>query len=170
MVFRDIVKADLAEYMEDLDDALEGLTPEERRFQPTPESHHIDFVVWHIARVEDGLINHRIRHSQQVWERDGWHEKLGLPEHDSGFGFSVEQVVNLPHFSLDDLMAYYRTVREEAFQCIDLLTAEDLNTKIVMTADWEVTVGGMLGHLIVEEAQHVGQIAYIRGIQRGIDG
>ena len=24
-----------------------------------------------------------------------------------------------------------------------------------------------MGHLIVEEAQHVGQVAYIRGIQRG---
>ena len=75
MDFRDIVKAALTEYMEDLIDALEGLTQEERRFQPTPESHHIDFVVWHIARVEDGLINRRIRRSQQVWERDGWHER-----------------------------------------------------------------------------------------------
>ena len=169
MDFRDVVKSALTEYMEDLSDALEGLTLAERRFQPTPESHHIDFVVWHIARVEDGLINRRIRCSQQVWERDGWHERLGLPEHDSGFGFSAEQVANLPHFSLDDLMSYYRTVREEAFECIDLLTAEDLNTKIVMNADWEVTVGGMLSHLIVEEAQHVGQIAYIRGMQRGLD-
>ena len=93
-----------------------------------------------------------------------------MPEHDSGFGFSVEQVANLPYFSLDDLMEYHRTVREEALQCIDSLTSEHLNAKVIMNADWEVTVGGMLSHLIVEEAQHVGQIAYIRGMQRGIDG
>lgn len=170
MNFKNIVKAALAEYLEDLQDTLEGLTPEERRFQPTPESHHIDFVVWHIARVEDGLINYRIRRDNQVWERDGWAQKLGLPESESGFGFTAEQVTNLPHFSFDDLMAYYGMVREEAFRHIDSLTAQDLNTKVVMNPEWEDTVGGILAHLIVEEAQHVGQVAYIRGMQRGLDG
>ena len=170
MDFRDILKAALSEYMEDLQDALEDLTSEERRFQPTPESHHIDFVAWHIARVEDGLINYRIRRGKQVWERDGWAQKLGLPERDSGFGFTAEQVTDMPPFSLDDLMAYYGTVREEAFRCIDSLTAQDLDMKIVMNPEWEDTVGGILAHLIVEEAQHVWQVAYIRGMQLGLDG
>ena len=43
MDFRDIIKMALTEYMEDLTKALDSLSPEERRFQPTPESHHIDF-------------------------------------------------------------------------------------------------------------------------------
>ena len=41
----------LDEYLTELRRALDGLTPEERRFQPSPDSHHIDFAVWHMARV-----------------------------------------------------------------------------------------------------------------------
>ncbi len=57
MDFKDIVRAALNEYTEELRKAIDGLTAEERRFQPTPHSHHIDFVVWHMARVEDSWIN-----------------------------------------------------------------------------------------------------------------
>ena len=51
MDFRDVVKLGLDEYLRDLLKALDGLTPEERRYQPDPESHHIDYAVWHMARV-----------------------------------------------------------------------------------------------------------------------
>ncbi len=47
-----LVRIGLEEYYEELTRALDGLTPEERRFQPGPESHQIDFAVWHMARVE----------------------------------------------------------------------------------------------------------------------
>lgn len=169
MDFRDIIKMALTEYMDDLTKALEGLSPEERRFQPTPESHHIDYVVWHMARVEDGLVNRRIRRGEQVWERDGWADKLGLPERDNGFGYSAEQVANLPQFGFDGIMDYYKSVRANVFQYIDGLTPEDLDVAPSERTP-DDTVGRILSHLIVEEAEHVGQVAYIRGIQRGING
>jgi len=169
MDFREILKMGLAEYMEDLVDALEGLSSEERRFQPTPESHHVDFVVWHMARVEDGLVNRVIRRGQQIWERDGWAEKLGLPERDSGFGFSAEQVANLPQFDFDGLMEYYKSVRTEVFQYIDGLTSENLEVRPSPERRPDETVGKVLSHLLVEEAEHVGQVAYLRGIQRGLN-
>ena len=168
MDFKDILKAALAEYMKDLQGALDGLTPDERRFQPSPESNHIDFTVWHMARVEDTLLNRVIRRTEQVWERDGWAERLGLPERDNGFGFSLEQIVNLPQYSLDDLMEYYQSVRLEVLQFIDSLTAEDLDN-VPRAHLPEDSVGSILSHLVVEEAQHVGQVAYIRGIQRGLN-
>jgi len=33
-----------------------------------------------------------------------------------------------------------------------------------------ITWGWILGHVIVEESQHLGQVALIRGIIRGLDG
>ncbi len=169
MDFKDILKLGLAEYMEDLVDALEGLSPEERRFQPTPESHHIDYTIWHMARVEDMLVNRVARRGQQIWERDGWAEKLGLPERDNGFGYSAEQVVNLPEFDFDGLMDYYKSVRAEVLEYIDGLSNEDLAIRPNPERRPDDTVAGTLSHLIVEEAEHVGQIAYIRGIQRGLN-
>ena len=166
--FRDVVKLGLAEYMDDLEKALEGLTPEERRFQPGPESHHIDYTVWHMARVEDGWMNRGIRREPQVWNRDGWQEKLGLPEADNGFGYTAEQVANLPIFDLDELMNYYGSVRADALRLIDGLSNEDLEKVPNPQRNPDYTIANILSHLLIEEAEHVGQIAYLRGIQRGL--
>ncbi len=92
MDFRDIVRLALAEYLDELRKALDGLTPQERRFQPTPSSHHIDFAVWHMARVEDIWVQRFARGADTVWQGEGWDVRLGLPSHESGAGFTAEQV------------------------------------------------------------------------------
>ena len=62
--FKDLIKQRFNEYyLEDLKSALDGLTEDERRFQVSAESNHIDFI---------------------VWQRDRWHERLGLPERETG--------------------------------------------------------------------------------------
>ena len=168
MDFRDVVKLGLEEYMRDLQKALDGLTAEERRFQPGPESHHIDYTVWHMARVEDGWMNRGIRRGDQVWNRDGWDKKLGLPERDNGFGYTAEQVANFPTFDLGEIMSYYGAVREDTLQLIDSLTDADLEKVPNPERNAEYTIARIFSHVLIEEAQHVGQIAYLRGIQRGM--
>ena len=168
MDFRDVVKAALTEYMEDLEAALDGITPQERRFQPTGTANHIEYIVWHMARVEDGIINRRIREDLQIWERGGWYSRLSLPREGNGEGFSAEQVATLSAFSFDDLMEYYRAVRQNSFRVIDSLTHDDL-CRIPDPDRPRWNIASILAHLVVEEAQHVGQVAYIRGLQRGAD-
>ena len=168
MDFRDILKSQMAEYMEYLELALEDLTPEERRFQPTPESNHIDFIVWHMARVEDTLFNRAILRRADLWEREGWGERLGIEEEGNGYRFSAEQAIGLPDFPIDGLMDYYRSVRGEIVEYIDSLTEDDLDA-LPNPRRPEYPVGETLKHIVVEEAQHVGQIAYIRGMQRGFE-
>ena len=123
MDFKQIIRMGLEEYYEDLLKALDGLTPEERRFQPDPGSHHIDFAVWHMARVEDGWIQRFARSTEQVWTRDGWSDKLGIPAADSGYGYSADQVASLPRFVLDDMMEYYESARKETFEFLERLIA-----------------------------------------------
>tara|TARA_B100000809_G_scaffold192894_1_gene191779 strand:+ start:147 stop:659 length:513 start_codon:yes stop_codon:yes gene_type:complete len=169
MDFRDVIKMGLEEYMQDLKKALDGLAAEERRFQPGPDSHHIDYAVWHIARVEDGWMNRGIRRGPQVWERDGWAEKLGLPERDNGFGYTSEQLANFPAYDPGLLMEYYDAVRVDTLLLIDSLTDTDLERPPNPERDAQNTIAKILAHVLIEEAQHVGQIAYLRGLQRGLD-
>ena len=169
MDFKQIVAMALGEYMEELRRALDGLTADERRFQPTPEAHHIDFAVWHMARVEDGWVQRFARRTDTVWEREGWHERLGLPKKDSGFGYIAEQVAALPPFDMDAMMEYYGSVRQETLTYLDSLTADDLDTCPDQERRPDYTVGKMFSHVIVEESQHVGQIAYLRGMQHGLN-
>ena len=169
MDFKKIIRMGLEEYYEQLPKALDGLRPEERRFQPDPGSHHIDFAVWHMARVEDGWVQRFARQTEQVWTREGWHEKLGISEAGNGYGYTADQVTNLPEFDFDDVMAYYESARRETFGFLDGLSADDLDRCPEPERRPDYSIGRMLSHVIVEEAQHTGQVAYLRGLQRGIN-
>lgn len=166
MDFRDILKTGFSECSEHLDNALNDLTPEERRFQPTPESNHIDFILWHMVRAEDTLLNLAILRRPELWERESWAEKLGIFDEGNGYGFSSEQSSGIAAYPLDGLMEYRGAVRAETIGYIDSLTEADLS-HLPNPRRPEFPVGETLKHIIVEISQHVGQIAYIRGMQRG---
>ena len=168
MDFKEIIRMALDEYMGELLEAVDGLTDEERRFQPTHESFHIDFAVWHMARTEDGWVQH-FAGRDSVWQRDSWFEKLGLPEEDEGYGYSAKQVSNSPKFDFHGILTYYEAVRHETNKYLGGLDEETLDHLPHPDNLPSYTVGKMFSHLIVEEAQHVGQIAYLRGMQHGLN-
>lgn len=167
MDFKDIVRQGFDEFLDELKKALDGLTPEERRFQPSPDSHHIDFAVWHMARVEDDWVQRFARREPTVWQRDDWHTRLGMPERDSGFGYTAEQVRDLEAFEMDRMLEYYDAVRVETNAFIDSLSEADLATEPHPRRPG-YTIAQMFSHVMIEEAQHVGQVAYLRGMQRGL--
>jgi uncharacterized damage-inducible protein DinB len=169
MDFKGIARMALDEYLSDLKKALGGLTPEERRFQPASHAHHIDFAVWHMARVEDDWVQRFAQRTDTVWERDGWPQRLGLPVKGSGSGYSAEQVAALPRFNLYDVMAYFEAVREATLSYLDGLTQDELEISPDPDQRPGYTIGKMFSHVIVEESQHLGQVAYLRGLQRGLN-
>src|SRR5712691_13095209 len=168
MDVKEILLIGLGEYWDGLRKALEGLTAAERRFQPNVNANHIDFIVWHMARDEDGEMHTFAQRTGEIWQRDAWDQKLGLPAGDDGFGYTVEQVANLPRFNMADYMAYYEAVRLATLRYLDGLTPEDLERCPDPERHPGYTIGRMLIHLIVEESQHLGQVAYLRGMQRGL--
>ena len=107
MYHKELLRWGLEESDRDMVIAMNGLTAEERRHQPTPESNHIDFIVWHVARVEDMWIQRFAQGKPFIWEDGGWAEKLGIPTNELGFGFTIEQVRELPVY-VYDLMAISR--------------------------------------------------------------
>ncbi len=174
MDFRDVTKSALTEYREHLDRACDGLSPVELRWQPTPTSNHILWIVWHIARVEDRWMMRYVGGEDEVWIKGRWFEELHLPSEGNGAGHDAEEVAAFPDLPLADLLAYHDAVRENTFRVIDGLTEEDLERTNPRNRqgnpDPAPTVNWVLGHLAVEESQHVGQIAYIRGMLRGLGG
>ena len=167
MDFKDIVHKGFDEFLEELKKALDGLSPEERRFQPSPDSHHIDFVVWHMARVEDDWVQRFAQQNPTVWQRDDYHTRLGMPERESGFGFTAEQVTDLPSFDMDQMLTYFDAVRFETNAFLDSLSESDLANEPHPRRPG-YTIAEMFSHVMIEEAEHLGQVAYIRGIQRGL--
>ena len=116
MDYKEILLHQLDEYRRELDRALAGLTPEERRVMPTNESHHIDFALWHATRAEDLLVHVGVLGEEQVWSKQKWNDKFGIPAEDVGFGYSIIQVKDMPLISLSDLVAYHDAVRTGTVQ------------------------------------------------------
>lgn len=173
MDFRDVTKSALTEYREHLDRACDGLSPVELRWQPTPTSNHILWLVWHIARVEDRWMMPYVGGEDEVWIIGRWCEELRMPSEGGGAGQSAEDVAAFPEVALSRLLAYHDAVRESTFRVIDSLTEADLEKSHPERRPWrndQPTISWVLAHVAVEESQHVGQIAYIRGMLRGLGG
>ena len=179
MQLKDFAEQTFEEIGVRLNRALEGLTFEELNWRPRPEANSIAFIVWHVSRVEDGWFQHFVQDTTQVWLAERWHERFGLPEGSSGFGYSVEQLAEFPALREEDLRGYFDAVRKSTLACLKEMTETDLDRvpgrspfpdSASSSRFAEFTVARMFRQLIGEEYQHLGHVNYIRGLQRGLDG
>lgn len=169
--FKDAVRSGLIEYMEGLEKALAGLTEDELRYQPALHANFIEWIVWHMARAEDRWVNLALRKDVDIWVKDGWYKRFGIEPDNYGREDTAEMMRAMPKTDVNEMMEYYRSVREATLAHLDAMPAEDLDKefshprrKVTVTGAW------VWGHILVEEAQHLGQIAYLRGMMRGLDG
>ena len=146
--------------------ALDGLTQEEVAWSPGVECNSIAFTLWHLSRVEDFLVNRVIQRQKELYEAENWQEKLGTPV--KAYQYTVEEVQDWPVPKLEVLREYANSVREKTLTLIQSIPSEKLS-ELARPDRPPDTIGDILGHMSTEIAMHVGQIAYLRGVQRGLD-
>ena len=174
MDFKDVAGLALDEYWAKLEKAVDGLDDEEIRWQPSPKSNHILWLVWHCARVEDGWMAYlrEVPESREVWNTEGWPERFGLSETATGYGDSAADIAEFPEVPVSLALDYFRSVRQMIREFLGTLTSEDLPLKHTdqNTSETGPTTAWTLAHLLVELSEHLGQIEYLRGMRRGLDG
>ncbi|MDA1280486.1 MAG: DinB family protein [Chloroflexi bacterium] len=169
--FRDPIKSGLNEYYGKLKQTVKGLTPEELLWQPGPESNHILWTVWHMARVSDRWANSTVLGGEELWTRDDWAKRLGMPVDRYGRGETPEQVRDFPSVEIGLVLQYFDEAHASMLAMVDALEQADLDRDVFAAYRNEsLNIGWILGHILAEESQHLGQVAYIRGIQRGFNG
>lgn len=167
------IDSGLREAFDGLVAVLDGLTVDELNWRPTLESNTIAWLVWHMARVEDGWINARLRGGEPIWDTGGWATRLGIDAQGNGYAQSGDDIRQMPKIDVAVAMEYYGMVREatSAFFADEMAVA-DLDRVVVHPSgdsSRNVSYAWVLGHLLAEEAQHLGQVAYLRGMMRGIN-
>jgi uncharacterized damage-inducible protein DinB len=169
--FRDVIQSNLVEYYGVLKRKLEGLTDDELRWQPDPHSNHILWTVWHMSRVEDTWIS-TLQGRPGIWTAEAWHERLGMTADRHGRGDSLNEVEAAKSLDIAKVMEYYNAVREVTLAHLESMAEKSINREFEPAGwgDRVVTGTWILGHLMAEEAQHLGQVSYIRGMIRGLDG
>ena len=150
--------------------ALDGLSDDELLWQPQPGANHIAFILWHMFREEDRFFQYKLQGAPQVWEEGRWYERLNLPHdpQDVGFGWTAAQVNAFPRVRLDDLLAYGEAVRARTLDYLQNVKPAKMDDIVESDVFGDTSVGNRISHLIVELAEHTGQIDYIRGLHKGV--
>ncbi|MGC4962353.1 mycothiol transferase [Gordonia sp. DT218] len=143
---------------------LDGITADQLVYRPTSEANTIAWLVWHLTRAQDAQIAD-VAGTDEVWTSAGFHERFDLPfpATASGYGQSAEevgQVVAEPGLLRD----YYDATHAVTIGYLGALTDDDLDRVIDENWDPPVTLGVRLISVVDDDAQHVGQAAYVRGL------
>src|SRR2546427_266231 len=65
--------------------AFAGLSDEQMRVRPREDLNSLAWLLWHIARAEDIMVNVILSGREQVCD-DGWLKRLGVSRRDFGIG------------------------------------------------------------------------------------
>ena len=170
MQARDILIEGLGRLPELVHTAVQGLTPEQLRRQPTGLStsspaNSIAWLVWHLTRVQDSHVA-ELLDEEQVYLTGDWAPRFGLEADpsDTGYGHSPAQVAAVAPADAEVLLGYYGAVHGRTLRYLQGLTADDLDRVVDESWDPPVTLAVRLVSVIDDDVQHAGQAAYVRGL------
>ena len=142
---------------------LDGLTPDQSAWRPTPGANSIGWLVWHLTRVLDGHIAD-LTSDEQVWLSRGFADSFGLDlgRRDTGYGHRPEQVAKVVVDPVSLLADYHAATQDAVRPFLEEVTDFD---RIVDTRwDPPVTLGVRLVSVVDDMARHIGQAEYVRGL------
>lgn len=148
---------------------LESLTQEEIAWRPSCGCNSIGLILFHIAKVDDSFILPILTGNKEIWEIEKWFEKLGLPITESGGQYTVEQVNAFKPPLLKDITAYSQAVRSKILSYVQEMKPNQFDRKTTVPYFGEMTIAEVLALMISHSSQHIGEMSYLRGLQRGLD-
>jgi hypothetical protein len=160
-----------------------GVTDAQMRVRPRPDLNSLAWLMFHIARAEDVLVNMTLDGRPQVFD-DGWTKRLGVTRRDFGIGMTSDEVTELSErIDLGALREYRDAVGRRTREVIGGFKPEDwqgtVSTASVERAAAEGAFGsrteallkGMPGRpraamlsgiALVHSAGHLGEAATVR--------
>ena len=149
--------------------ATDGLTQQELSWRPASGCNPIGLILFHTAKFEDMIGSGRIMDRAPLWQTEKWYEKLNLPENEMGAHYTIEQVNAFPMPESKRLMEYCLAVRVRTVEYLKNMNAADFDRKVTMPRGGENTIGGVFSFIVAHTMGHLGEMSYLRGIQRGMD-
>ena len=122
------IKWSLAFVHRALRDACNG-TNEQIHFVPDFGSHSIAWCLWHTTRVEDMIVNVRIKETDPIWSEE-WAKKTGLPFDGNGNGQSDEDAQKVKIINMKNFIDYQELVWESTARLLKELADNDLSKEV----------------------------------------
>ncbi len=169
MEAKDLILEELERVDRNVKRALDTLGKPELAWRPGPECNSIGLIYFHMAHSEDHFVQVWLRKQPEVWEAAKWFEKFGLNVGDTGSGLTAPQLATFNVPPVEGIAAYAGAVRKETVSYIKSLDGSALDRKENIGPFGEISFGAVLGIMVVHAAGHAGEMAYLRGIQRGMN-
>ena len=146
-------------------EAVDGLDAEALARAPGPGANTVGWLVWHLARVQDGHVAELLE-AEQLWATGDWAGGFELDPDPSntGYGHTPEEVAAVRPQGPEALLAYLDAAHTRTCDFLQGLGSEDLDRVVDRRWDPPVTLGVRLVSIADDCLQHVGQAAYVRGL------
>ena len=170
MELKDFILTSLNNMQKVLTAATSDLQYDELRWRASPAANSIGFIWWHQLRVEDRFIHTLFQQKPQLFEQEKWYQKMGLPNLPdyTGRDYTAEQVAAFPVPELNILQQYGEAVRMKTIEYIEKMGQEGLDRVLERPSVGKMPISEFFILLLGELYQHVGQIAYLRGLVRSL--
>ena len=167
------------------------LSPEQLRQRPGGVGNSVAWLMWHLARTEDAIVNSIIRGEGQVLLADGWIDKLGVDVTNIGTGLGDDEVEAISaKMDVDACNEYWMTVAGQTSEWLKTIEpaaldeVPDMQARLATipamiagsdnttaTSFWSGrTAGFLLGGTVISHGYiHVGEMNSIRG-RIGVSG
>ncbi len=169
MEVKEYVGLELENLKRGINRVLKDLNQQELIWRPACGCNSIGLILFHLARMEDIFVQGRMQEKSEVWKMGNWYQKLNMAENDVGAHYTVEQVNAFTLPKLEDVLAYYDAVRAATKDYLQTMTSATFEKKITAPRFGEVTIAFLFALIIGHTSQHIGEISYLRGLQRGMD-
>ncbi|MSP79054.1 MAG: DinB family protein [Dehalococcoidia bacterium] len=151
--------------------ATKDLTPAQLHWQPTPDTNHIGFLMFHTFRVLDQHFHRQLSLQGELWERNKWGRHFALPPAppnvrpawSTGNSWTSVEVASFQVPPIDQLLAYGDSVYQSAMRKLETLDLSDLSRTSTEPGS-TATVGSVLYRTTTHLPQHAGQIEYLVGM------
>jgi DinB superfamily len=168
MELKEYITMELEGLKRGIDRVFNGLTQAEMQWRPACGCNSIGLIFFHVAKSEDAFIQEVVQGKPQLWSAGKWYEKLHMSEKESGAHYTIDQVNTFPVPDVKDVFAYYDAVRNQTMNYLKTLNPADFEKKFKLPFG-EFSLAGIFSIIVSHTAQHVGEISYLRGLQRGMD-
>ena len=168
MELKEYIQSEINGQKRNIDRVLKDLTQPEYAWRPACGCNSIGLILFHVAKSEDSFVQKMLNDKQELWETDEWFKKMELDAKEAGAHYTVEQVDAFCAPKLDAILEYTAAVRAQTLACLDSMQPADFERKIKVP--WGEMPAIMIFSMIVGHAtQHLGEVSYLRGLQRGMD-
>jgi hypothetical protein len=150
----------------DLVAVLTGIDPDLLDRAIVPGANTIGWLAWHLTRSNDRNLG-ELAGQSQLWLADGWAQRFGRPADpgDTGFAHSAAEVARFRTPGPDLLIAYHAATVAVADRYLARVDQYELSRETVSPTLHDTrTVQQRLVGVITEGMQHVGQMAYLKGV------